>query len=61
MANKKNYKTLSGELDDVLLRMQSEDVDIDEALELYKRGQGLIAELEKYLSTAKNEIQKIKQ
>ena len=55
---KKTYRELRGELDEVLAELQSAKLDIDKALELYKKGQVLIAQLEDYLKTAKNEIEK---
>lgn len=61
MPTKKNdYNTLNSELDDVLLKLQSDDVDIDEAVKLYERGVQLINELEAYLKSAENKISKIK-
>ena len=55
-----NYKSLNTELDDILLRLQSEDIDIDEAVKLYERGIAITKELEAYLKTAENKVAKIK-
>ena len=55
-----NYKSLNTELDDILLRLQSEDIDIDEAVKLYERGIAITKELEAYLKTAENKVTKIK-
>lgn len=60
MAAKKLYVELQGELDEVLDQLQSSDLDIDKALELYKRGQKLVTQLETHLKTAKNEIEHLK-
>lgn len=60
MTAKKSYRELQAELDKVLDELQSSELDIDKALDLYKQGQKLIAELEKYLKTAKNEIEQLK-
>ena len=60
MAIKKSYRELQAELDDVLEQLQSAELDIDKALELYKKGQASISQLEKYLQTAKNEIEHLK-
>jgi exodeoxyribonuclease VII small subunit len=60
MATKKSYRELQSELDDVLEQLQSAELDIDKALELYKKGQACISQLEKYLQTAKNEIETLK-
>lgn len=59
MAEKKSYKELQTELDEVLGELQSAELDIDKALELYKRGQKLIGQLEDYLQNAKNEIEQL--
>ena len=56
---KKSYKQLQAELDEVLSKLQSAELDIDEALGLYKQGQSLLKTLEDYLKNAKNEITKI--
>jgi exodeoxyribonuclease VII small subunit len=60
MATKKSYRELQTQLDQVLEELQSAELDIDKALDLYKRGQGLIKQLEEYLQTAKNEIEHLK-
>ncbi len=60
MTTKKSYRELQAELDKVLGDLQSSELDIDKALSLYKQGQKLIVELEKYLKTAKNEIEQLK-
>jgi exodeoxyribonuclease VII small subunit len=59
MADKTNYQTLTSELDTILNALQAPDLDIDAALELYKRGQKVIKELEKYLQTAENTVRKL--
>lgn len=51
-----DYKALKAELDALLEAMQSEELDVDEALAKYERGQQLIAELQDYLKTAENKI-----
>lgn len=60
MATKKTYGELQAELDDVLLQLQSGDLDIDAALKLHKQGEKLVGELEAYLADAKNEIEQLK-
>ena len=55
-----SYRELKEELDHVLQSLQREDLDVDEALELYARGQELIKALEKYLEKAENSVKKIK-
>ncbi len=51
---------MQAELDAVLAQLQSAELDIDKALDLYKQGQKSIKELEDYLQTAKNEIEHLK-
>lgn len=60
MVNNKTYVQMQADLDNVLEQLQSENLDIDKALGLYKKGQKLVEQLEKYLKTAKNEIETIK-
>ena len=54
-----SYTVLKDELDGVLSRLQSEDLDIDEAVQLYKRGNELIAEVGTYLKSAQNIVKKL--
>lgn len=60
MSKKSDYKSLNNELDDILAQLQSDDLDVDQAVELYKRGISITKELEKYLKGAENNIAKIK-
>lgn len=60
MTAKKTYRELQAELNDILEQLQSAELDIDKALELYKKGQQAIKELETYLQSAKNEIVQLK-
>ena len=55
-----NYKSLNAELDEVLSKLQSEDLDVDEAVKLYERGMAITKELEMYLKQAENKVSKIK-
>ena len=56
----KSYKQLQHELDEVLEKIQAEELDVEEAIKLYEQGEKLIAELESYLKTAENKIKKLK-
>jgi len=57
MATKKtDYRTLSEELDGILSRLQSGELNIDEAMPAYERGMKLVKELEAYLKNAENRI-----
>lgn len=61
MSSKKtDYLVLSRELDEILVKLQSTDLDIDEAMKVYERGMEIAKELETYLKTAENKIIKIK-
>ena len=57
---KLDYKTLSAELDSVLAKLQSAELDVDESVKLYARGMEVAKELEKYLQTAENKVIKVK-
>lgn len=60
MTIKKSYQQLQAELDEVLILLQSGELDIDKALTLHKQGEKLVEELEAYLANAKNEIEHLK-
>jgi exodeoxyribonuclease VII small subunit len=62
MATKQSssYQSLSVELDDIMSRLQREDIDVDEAVQLYSRGMEVVRELQTYLKSAKNKVEKIK-
>lgn len=51
-----DYKSMRAELEALLEAMQSEDLDVDEALAKYERGKQLITQLQEYLQTAENKI-----
>lgn len=59
MAQKIDYQALSAELEEILGRLQSGDLQIDEALKAHERGQKIIAQLQMYLKTAENSIKKL--
>lgn len=63
MTDKKpiNYRAQNSELETILARLQSGELDIDEALVQYSRGMAIIEELRKYLKEAENKVTKIKQ
>jgi exodeoxyribonuclease VII small subunit len=60
MALAKDYKTMQNELNQILDDLQTGDIDVDEAIKKYDRGQVLIRDITEYLKTAKNKITKIK-
>lgn len=61
MASKKtDYKTLSTELDEILSKLQSAELNVDEAVDLYERGMKIAKQLEAYLKEAENKVAKVK-
>ncbi len=60
MATKKvDYRKLNDELDEILERLQSGELSIDEAVPAYERGMRLVKELEAYLQAAENRITEV--
>jgi exodeoxyribonuclease VII small subunit len=57
---KPDYQSLKTELDDVMAKLQRDDLDVDEALKLYERGLELAKQLEDYLKTAENTVRELK-
>jgi len=57
---KPNYQELKTELDTVMAELQREDLDVDKALEHYKRGLELVGQLESYLKSAENTVKELK-
>ncbi len=57
---KPTYQQLNSELEAVLNRLQTGDLDIDEALAAYERGMELVKQLQVYLQEAENKITKLK-
>jgi exodeoxyribonuclease VII small subunit len=57
---KPNYEQLRAELDSIVAELQRDDLDVDKALEYYRRGLELVKQLEKYLKTAENKVRDIK-
>lgn len=55
-----DYAALNTELNTILAKMQSDTLDVHEAITLYERGMQITKELETYLQTAENKITKIK-
>jgi exodeoxyribonuclease VII small subunit len=55
----KNYRQMSEELAELIEWFESQDPDIDEALEKYNQAMALIEQMEEYLKTAENRIRKI--
>jgi len=60
MAKKVDYQALKSELDNIMLELQRENLDVDQALKYYERGLELVKDLEAYLKTAENRVQELK-
>ena len=57
MATKKvDYQALNDELESILVKLQTGELSIDEAMPAYERGLKLVEELEAYLKTAQNRV-----
>lgn len=61
MSNPGGYKQLSEELEIIVEKLQSNNLDVDQTINEYQRGVEIINQLEKYLKTAQNKISKISQ
>lgn len=48
-------------LEDLLESIESDELDVDAAIKRFEEGMKLVDELEQYLTTAENKIEKIKQ
>lgn len=55
-----SYKQLQDELHNIMEQIQSDNIAIDEALNLHKEAVQIIQKLEKHLINAKNEIEHLK-
>lgn len=60
MSKTTDYKQLNQELEVILDKMQSADLDIDEAIKQYERGIAVVEELQGYLKQAENKVTKLK-
>ncbi|MGH7240853.1 MAG: exodeoxyribonuclease VII small subunit [Candidatus Saccharimonadales bacterium] len=59
MSTDTNYSELSIELEAIVASLNEDGIDVDEAMQKYERGLALIAQLEKYLKSAENKIEKL--
>ena len=60
MSRTKTYAELKEELESILVQLESNTDDIDKAIEQYKKGQEILAEIEKYLEKTKAKIDTLK-
>lgn len=56
----KTYNQLQKELDQLMTKLQDDELDIDEAVNTYQAATAIIADMQKYLKTAKNKLSKVK-
>jgi exodeoxyribonuclease VII small subunit len=54
-----DYRALSDELEAIVQGLQRDDIDVDMAMQKYERGLELVDQLEKYLKSAENRIEKL--
>lgn len=54
------FAELSNQLDELLIKLQSEDIDIDAALELHQAGTKLIAQMQKRLTEVEVKVTELK-
>ena len=59
MATQKKYHQLREELDQLLAWFDQDQLDVDEALKKYEAATKLADQMEVYLKTAENSIQKL--
>jgi exodeoxyribonuclease VII small subunit len=57
---KNDYRSLSNELSEIIDRLQSGELGIDEAGKAYEQGIKLVKQLEKHLETAENHVTELK-
>jgi len=60
MDKKTSYEDKYRELEQIIERLQSNDLDLDDAVKSYERGSKLIAELEDYLKQAQVKVTQVK-
>ena len=58
--SKQTYQGMKAELDSIMVQLQNEELDVDNAVVLYRRGLELVQQLEKYLKTSENTIRELK-
>lgn len=55
-----DYNKLNDELNDILEQLESNDIDIDQAIAKYERGMQVIEQLEAHLKTAQVKVDKVR-
>lgn len=59
-SNKKSYREMSEELENILAELQAGELDIEQAIKRYERGMELAGEMERYLHDAELKITELK-
>ena len=59
MGVKKDYSDMQNELNEIVNDLQSGNIDVDDAMKKYDRGQELVKEISEYLKNTENKITKI--
>lgn len=60
MKKDKSYRQLNKELEEIIYQLDNELDDIDKAVELYKKGEKILMQIDEYLKRAKTKIDKAK-
>lgn len=55
-----NYRQLNQQLEEILDKLQSGDLDIDEAIKQYEQGMAIVKQIQDYLKQAENKVTKVK-
>ena len=58
---KENYAELKTKLDELMAVLENPDISLDEALETHKQAKKVISQIEKYLESAKDKVEKAKE
>lgn len=56
----KSYRELMAELDQVMDKLQTDGLDVDEAVSLYEQGLNLTDQITNYLTASENKLTELK-
>lgn len=54
-----DYRALNNELETILSDLETNDLEIDEAIKQYQRGTEIVTQLQEYLKIAENKVKKV--
>lgn len=60
MADQPTFRELNQQLEDILAQLQTDDIDVDEALKLHEQGTKLLDQLEKRLTAAEHKVKSLR-